>query len=146
MRGIIFENQFRHPSHVMFRKEIELKCSNIKFGSVSDVPNFDTAVRERAFDIYVLDIMTEEDNVICHKTGKLVDRNRVGIELARRIRSGFYSIQNKDAFIIFRTARAKEPGFTEMATDADCVFDPCRDDSLIYECINKYYRSYSKDC
>jgi len=135
MKLMFFEDEYAERPNVKFRLELIEELPGLRLDYASTVDWFNQFMRRTVYDAFIIDIMTPEG--ISGPKGVRVDRTRVGIELLRRLREGYYAHQRKDALIIMRTARSTEPGIREICVEvgADHVLSPGGDDHEIIEIL-----------
>jgi CheY-like chemotaxis protein len=143
MMLLIFDDEYEDEVNVLFLKNIKIFFPKIKIRDPARVQLVESILNSNSFDIIILDIMSQELNLRSLENNELVKRKFVGIELLKRIRSGFYKMQNRDVPIIMRTARATEPEIKSLCIQYganDCI-PPSEDDSII-DMIRTYYDKY----
>lgn len=137
MNVLFFEDDYNTDSNIKFRLELMEEVNDISLDYAGNLEYFEKHLRNKTYDVFILDIMSTETNIISGITLKRVERSFVGIEFAFRIRAGYYKNQKEDAIIIIRSARATEPDIRRLCKDKRIhhICSPGSDDHKIIKIL-----------
>lgn len=137
MNIIFFEDAYTQRITINFVRILQYELPWVNFYQANNFNQFEELMTLEVFDIFILDIITPIS--INHD----VPSSRTGIELLRRIKSGEYPNQKRNAIVIMRTARAQEVDIRNICHDngADHCYRAGFDDFKIIDEIRNIYEN-----
>lgn len=137
MKVIFYEDNLKSPINKEFRKLLTNNNSKVQLKYAAKLHRFEKYMKNKLFDIFILDVMAPEF-IIDKDTNIVVNEIDVGLEIVKRVRTGFYEKQNKNAIIIIRSNRARDLYFISLCKNlgANYVFYPGSNDFKIADIVS----------
>jgi len=138
MKIIFFEDDYKNPLNINFRKYIEKEIDGVTLDFAAKVKRFEDHLNKEIYDIFILDVMAPEN--LTNEQGRLIDKIDIGLELLNRLNNNYYPNQKDNPLVFIRSARARDYTFISACKrmNATYIFPPGEKDFKIVDIIKNY--------